>query len=153
VIFTVPGTPAPQGSMRPVVSRSTGKPFLKSNESGGYLRYRADVRSKAEAAWGSDPMLLGPVHLTLVFVFPRPESHWLPVNSKRAMAVLRDDAPTHHYGKPDADKLARSVMDSLTGIVYKDDAQVAALSAVKTYASNYGDRGLTTIVIADIAEE
>lgn len=35
---------------------------------------------------------------------------------------------------PDIDKLVRAVMDSLTGIAYRDDAQVIILTASKVYA-------------------
>jgi Holliday junction resolvase RusA-like endonuclease len=35
--------------------------------------------------------------------------------------------------KPDADKLARAILDSLTGVCWRDDAQVVDLRARKVY--------------------
>jgi Holliday junction resolvase RusA-like endonuclease len=37
--------------------------------------------------------------------------------------------------KPDVDKIARCVLDALTGVVYGDDAQVAALDIRKRVAA------------------
>ena len=39
---------------------------------------------------------------------------------------------------PDCDKLARSVLDSLTGILYNDDAQVVELHVFKVYSETPG---------------
>jgi crossover junction endodeoxyribonuclease RusA len=50
-------------------------------------------------------------------------------------------------GSPDIDKVCRAVLDALTGILYRDDAQVVALSAVKTYADGYGAPGTTSVAI------
>ena len=61
----------------------------------------------------------GPVLLDLTFVLPRPKS--LP---KRV---------SYHLKKPDVDKLARCVLDGLTGVVYRDDSQVVTVSAHKRY--------------------
>jgi Holliday junction resolvase RusA-like endonuclease len=131
------------------VSKSTGKPILTVSKAGGFLRYRADIRS---AAIGSEKVVLDRVVLTLIFVFPRPEGHWLPANSRREEPVLRPGAPPAPIGKPDVDKLCRSVMDALTGIAYKDDAQVTSLTAVKIYANTYGDGGSTTIAVSSLED-
>jgi Holliday junction resolvase RusA-like endonuclease len=37
---------------------------------------------------------------------------------------------------PDIDKLLRGVQDSLTGVVYEDDAQIVRVLAWKVYADN-----------------
>ena len=39
----------------------------------------------------------------------------------------------HMTTKPDADKLSRAILDSLTGVVWKDDSQVIDLRARKVY--------------------
>lgn len=36
--------------------------------------------------------------------------------------------------KPDTDNIAKSILDSLNGIAYKDDKQVVSLSVKKWYA-------------------
>lgn len=57
------------------------------------------------------------VKLSLLFLLPAP---------KKAVRQF----PTT---KPDLDKLARAVMDALTGVYYLDDAQVVALDLQKAY--------------------
>lgn len=42
--------------------------------------------------------------------------------------VFYQNLPTR---RPDVDKLARAVLDALTGIVYHDDSQVVRLNAIK----------------------
>ena len=64
--------------------------------------------------------LSGAVTLRVVFQLARPAS--LP---KRV---------TTHVTKPDLDKLVRSVGDSLSGVVYRDDSQVVQILARKVYA-------------------
>lgn len=70
----------------------------------------------------------GPIVVHLEFRFVRPAS--VP-RAKREWPSVR----------PDVDKLARSVLDSLkTGGVYKDDSQVVDLWATKVYAEVPGVR-------------
>jgi Holliday junction resolvase RusA-like endonuclease len=53
--------------------------------------------------------------------------------------VLKDSAPTHHTQKPDVDKLARAVADSLTRERFlTDDAVVTRMVAEKRWAE-YGE--------------
>jgi Holliday junction resolvase RusA-like endonuclease len=61
-----------------------------------------------------------PVNLHLTFGFQKPPS------AKKSR--------THPCVKPDLDKLQRAVLDSLTGVMYEDDAQVVAIQAFKEYA-------------------
>jgi crossover junction endodeoxyribonuclease RusA len=62
-----------------------------------------------------------PAHLSLDFYFERLPS----IPKKRTQVVV----------KPDIDKLARATLDSLTGVLFMDDAQVVTLSARKHYGS------------------
>jgi Holliday junction resolvase RusA-like endonuclease len=103
------------------------------------MGFRSDVATE----WGKAPMREGHVTITCVFAFARPESHYLPANSKRPTKAIRIDAPTAHIKAPDIDKLCRAVLDALTGRAYKDDAQVIALTAMKVWSYD----GSTTIEI------
>lgn len=47
--------------------------------------------------------------------------------------------------KPDADNIAKTVLDSLNGLVYKDDSQVTALLVLKDY-------GIENKVIVELEE-
>jgi crossover junction endodeoxyribonuclease RusA len=78
----------------------------------------------------TEPMT-GPVMVTMAFSMPRPRSHY---HTGKQSHRLRDDAPVYHTGKPDADNLAKAVMDALSALrVWRDDAQVAHLYVEKRY--------------------
>ena len=47
--------------------------------------------------------------------------------------------------KPDADNIAKAILDSLNGLVYKDDSQVSALLVLKDY-------GIENKVIVELEE-
>jgi Holliday junction resolvase RusA-like endonuclease len=53
-----------------------------------------------------------------------------------------------HTTRPDVDKLARCILDGLTGVVYKDDGQVVAMRLTKQYAP-IGERPGVTITITE----
>ena len=77
------------------------------------------------------PPWRGPVEVRLEFYFKRPQKHF---RTGKHAAYLRGDAPLYVTGrKSDADKLARCVLDALTGIVYEDDGQVVPLHVDKRY--------------------
>jgi crossover junction endodeoxyribonuclease RusA len=58
-----------------------------------------------------------------------------------------------HTTRPDVDKLARCVLDGLTGVVYKDDGQVVAIRLAKQYAPIGEKPGVTiTITEAHVAD-
>lgn len=74
----------------------------------------------------------GPVSLTLRFYMPRPKSHF---NSK---GELKPTAPQYYERKPDADNLAKAVMDALTQLrAWQDDDQVVILKVVKQYCPSH----------------
>lgn len=140
ISFHVPGTPAPQGSKsylghgRMVESSKRVKPW------------RTDVR--AEAMRHFERPLHGPIRLDLTFLFPRPASH---LGTGRNAGRLKPSAPPEHTRKPDADKLARAILDALTGVVYVDDSQVIVLVTYKRWAE-VGDRPGARVSVVAIEE-
>jgi len=69
-----------------------------------------------------DP-LEGPVKVSIVFRMPEPKQ-----NRRRLPHV-----------RPDVDKLARAVLDGLTGAAFADDCQVVDLRARKVYGAPGAD--------------
>ena len=66
--------------------------------------------------------------LWLRFRLPRPQAHF-------GRSGLRSTAPRVHTGKPDADNLAKAVLDALVGIGFlRDDRLVWSLRVTKRYA-------------------
>lgn len=124
--FTAVGHPAPQGSKSAVVVAGRAR-ILEGrtrNQRERHADWRAEVTRAAWAAMGDAHRItpfLGPVAVEVLFRLPRPKS---------ARVGWR-----WQWRRPDADKLARSVLDSLTvaGVV-ADDAQVARLVVEKVLA-------------------
>ena len=148
ITFTVRGIPAPQGSKRLVPSGRGGRGrgfHVIEDQNNRVKGWRSDVRDAAREAMGGQRPLEGPVAIELVFRHRRPKGHYLPANSRRPRPELRDDAALWPAGPPDIDKLARSILDALTGLVFDDDAQVVDLGLAKRYADGEGP-GLTCTV-------
>jgi crossover junction endodeoxyribonuclease RusA len=121
----VPGTPAPQGSAKAFVvnSKKTGKPrAVVTHDNENTVPWRAIVSVYIREAVGSGIVYpAGPVAVTLRFVMPR-----------RKAEPKRVTPP--HTRKPDSDKLTRACLDSMTGLVFTDDAQVTCIDARKRTA-------------------
>jgi crossover junction endodeoxyribonuclease RusA len=116
ITFRVASVPVPKGSMRAWVR---GKHAVLTSDNKGLKGWEAVVRAQAQAHVGQlEP---GPLSVSLAFALPRTKS--LPKRSERP-----------HQTKPDLDKLARAVLDALTGVAFNDDAQVTALGCSKRYA-------------------
>jgi Holliday junction resolvase RusA-like endonuclease len=122
VSFTVYCRPQPQGSIRAFMPKGAKHPVLTSDNK-ELKSFRQEVskvamlvRNEAKAPGG---LIFGkhePVDLSATFYFQKPES----VAKKRR----------HHVVKPDASKLVRSIEDSLTGIIFHDDAQIVSYSRI-----------------------
>jgi crossover junction endodeoxyribonuclease RusA len=89
-----------------------------------------EVVATAALAGGIRP-LEGPVALDVLLILPRPARHYR--GRKRELAP---DAPAWPTVKPDALKLCRAVEDALTGIAYRDDAQIVEERIRKVYAAD-----------------
>lgn len=126
VTVFVPGEPAPQGSVKGFVVAGHAK---VTHDNGKTMPWRSEIQAAIEKQAGRDavgPLRIQfpddePVALDIEFIMPR-----------RRSEPKRRTRP--HTRKPDGDKLARSVADALTGVVYRDDAQVVAMSWSKRTA-------------------
>lgn len=74
-------------------------------------------------------MLEGQIKATIKAYFGIPKSY-----SKKKRAAIEEGSlrPTK---KPDSDNLAKSILDSLNGIAYKDDSAVVTLQVDKFFAN------------------
>lgn len=128
VAFTVLGVPVPQGSKSAFVVK--GRAVIAESNRAKLKPYRASVAEAAAAAMNGAGLVTSPVRMELYLHFPRPKSHY---GRGSQAAVLRVDAPAYVATRPDAGKVARAIEDALTGIVWRDDSQVADLRVVKLY--------------------
>jgi Holliday junction resolvase RusA-like endonuclease len=123
VSLVVYGVAAPAGSK--TLARANGKTWVRDSSKRGY-QWRRDVAQAAGLATRGRPLLDGPLALAVTFVVPRPKSHY-------GARGLRPSAPAYPTTRPDVTKLLRAVEDALTGIVWRDDAQVVEQHAWKRY--------------------
>jgi crossover junction endodeoxyribonuclease RusA len=123
----VTGTPVQQGNTKSAMVRGQRRTWHREGER--LTAWRSLVALYAQASMTTDPWEC-PVLLVLDIRMPRPPSHL------RKDGALRLRAPQHHTSPPDLDKLLRAVMDALTGVVYRDDAQVVRTILSKSYADN-----------------
>lgn len=126
--FFVPGTARTAGSKSAFKSKD-GKVHI--THAGKYSKGWMDsVKWFAMQETHRMSLLEGPLTLKLTFLRDRPRSHY---RTGQFASELRNSAPTHPISKPDLTKLTRAVEDALTGIVWKDDAQVVKQETSKVY--------------------
>jgi Holliday junction resolvase RusA-like endonuclease len=127
--FFAPGIPRPGGSKTYKGRSKAGRAILVDAS-----KYGKDWRAMVALACAdaSRAALEGPLSMDVTFIMPRPKSHY------RANGALKDSAPVYHTSKPDATKLMRSTEDALTGIAWRDDAQVVRQTVVKMYGERPG---------------
>ena len=128
VAFKVYGKASPAGS-KTVGFTKGGQHFVRDSAKGSKDWKRA-VAQVAGAEMVGKQLLDGPLLLEVTFWLPRPKSHF---GTGRNAEKLKPSAPRFPTVKPDATKLLRAVEDALTGIVWRDDAQVCVQTVTKTY--------------------
>lgn len=137
--FTVAAEPIAQPRQRHRIAGKGRKQFVQSYVPADHEvhGFKAAVKKAALEAGGA--VAEGPVAVSLAFLLPFPES------------ARRKTKPTprrRHTGKPDADNLAKSVLDALTGLLWHDDAQVAELTVSKFVAADHEAPGVAVEVRA-----
>lgn len=140
ILVRVLGLPAPQGSKRAFVR---GGRAMLVESSAKVAPWRQDVKHAAMAAMGDAPPFEGPVRLAMTFLFPRPKGHM-------GAKGVRPSAPLAHTVRPDIDKLTRSTLDALTGVLFRDDSQVCGLSVSKVWCNVDADRPGAIIEASDL---
>lgn len=117
------GVPAPQGSKSAYVRG--GHANVVESKGPGRASHAAWRQAVATAArdWQAEHhqgLIDEPVTVLIDFYLPKPKS-----TPKKV---------THPAKKPDLDKLVRSVLDAVTGVVLADDSRVVRLVASKRFA-------------------
>jgi len=109
--FTVPAVPVAQPRPRAAMRGAHACVYHKA---GPVDAFKASVRLAASQAFSGSP-LAGPLRVDAEFVFPR----------TKAQTWKRKPMPRiPHAKKPDRDNLDKALLDSLTGLLWVDDAQV-----------------------------
>jgi len=126
VEFEVLGLAAPQGS------KVLTKWGVMREANKNTMPWRQQVAGCAKQAMGDRAPTLMCVTLLVTFFFTRPRGHYRTGKNAR---LLRRGAGLYKPSKPDLSKLVRAIEDAMTGIVYRDDAQITSLHATKLYSS------------------
>jgi Holliday junction resolvase RusA-like endonuclease len=124
VSFTVYGNAQPAGS-KTAGRTKDGRMFVRDSAKGS-RPWKGQVAQAAGEAMNGTGLLGGALVLRVRFYVPRPKAHL-------GARGLRPSAPEHPTTRPDVTKLLRAVEDALTGIVWRDDAQVTEQHALKRY--------------------
>lgn len=88
-----------------------------------------------------------PIRLHIDCYLPRPRAHY---NSK---GLLKPNAPRYSTKKPDADNIKKAIMDSMTGIVWADDNQVADPHGPRKFYCAPGEQPRVIITVEEIPLE
>src|SRR4029077_5946971 len=105
------------------------------------VQFAFEAMRAANRAPFSEPLIL-----KVGSVRPPPRSHY---RSGRNAGTLKESAPTAHSSRPDIDKLLRQLSDSLTNVVWTDDALVCQHHALNRYGEHPGAK----VTITPWAEE
>lgn len=115
ICFSLPGVP--------VAFARTGTRGKRRFTPAAQASYMKDLRGHARVAMRGHHLFIGPVELVMTAVFPYPKS-WSP--KKKAETIWKTS-------RPDFDNCAKICADSLSCIVYLDDAQVVRAILQKIY--------------------
>lgn len=125
ISFRVDGVPIAQPRQRHSFANGVARSYLpKSHPVHGW---KAAIRCEAEKEFTKRNLepLGGALKTWIVFTLPRPKS-------KRR----KRNEPELHAIKPDADNLAKAVLDALNGLAWRDDSQIAVLEVEKFVAGD-----------------
>jgi Holliday junction resolvase RusA-like endonuclease len=145
--FSVMGTPIPQGSKRAWLNSKTQQVMMTEDAGVRHSTWRNEVTGQARQAMSNvgrfgDPYR-GPISCALTFQFHRPLSHY---GTGKNAEVVKASAPPSPVKPPDLDKLTRAIWDSLTSVVWVDDAQVVAATIRKQYVERWQAEGVLILV-------
>ena len=133
--FFVPGAPVGKGRPR-AARRGAGVVMFTPGKTADYERLVAATAAAALScdALAAHQLLDGPLEAVLEMRLPVPAS-WSKAKRARALAGVE-----WHTSKPDADNVAKAVLDACNGVVFRDDSQVVILIATKAFSEEPGVR-------------
>lgn len=129
--FTVFGEAKPGGSKRAFNHPTSGRVIVTEDAKNRSWRQSvasAGMDERERRGW----QLIdeGPLDVMFVFYRARPKGHY---GSGRNAGVVKQSAPAFPTTRPDVLKLARAAEDALTGVVWRDDAQIVDERLVKRW--------------------
>jgi len=123
ICLSIPGLPVGKG--RPRITRNKIAYTPKQTRT-----QEAFIKALFVQKYPGHVILDGPLEMTVLAFFPIPKS--ASKSAKNSM-ILGGTFPTR---KPDADNLLKVFMDALSGLAYRDDAQIVSVMLDKRYSEN-----------------
>jgi Holliday junction resolvase RusA-like endonuclease len=138
VTFTAWGVPQPKGSTRAFIR---GGRAIVTSDNPSLAKWESAVRFAAAKVveQAGHRLFEGPVLLRVTFHVPRPKSV-----SPRVRPF-----PTT---RPDLSKIIRAIEDPLTGVLWRDDAQVIAVEAAKFYTNGPAKAVITVSQVLQLSD-
>jgi Holliday junction resolvase RusA-like endonuclease len=137
--FRVIGRPQPGGSKRAFPIRAAGQltgRVAVTDDNPRTKDWKAEVIAAAMHSVDGHPVpFTGPLYVELTFLLARPQGHY---GTGRNHGIIRAGAPKFPGVRPDVSKLARPTIDALSGIVWRDDAQIVDERHKKVYETPTG---------------
>ena len=118
--IAIPGEPVAQA--RPRIAVIAGKPRAYDPKASRDWKATAQQHARDQMARAGASVFTGPVRVSISFVFTRPQTTY-----RKREPRGREPKVT----KPDADNLAKAVLDALNGVAWLDDRQVYELHLIK----------------------
>jgi len=137
----IPGEAVPCGSKKPVPIRggpNAGRCTCVEDAKGADA-WKSHVRRSAALQWRG-PAWDCPIFISVLFVRPRPPSHYT------ARGALSARATPYPATKPDTTKLLRGVEDGLEGVAYVNDSRVVSQRAGKRWTDRGRDPGVLVLL-------
>lgn len=119
-IYVIPGNPV--SLKRPRFSSQTNRMY--NSQRNHMLVMSIGLQSQHN----NDSLFEGPLHMDVTFFMPIPSK----TSKKNLPSLILKPDPT----RPDLDNLIKMIADIGNGILYKDDALIASISAKKVYDIN-----------------
>lgn len=120
MIYVIPGEP--QALARPRFSRQSQRVYNP-------MRNQMLILSiTIQSQHNNKPLFEGPIHMDVTFFMPYP--------SKLTKAQRTDIQGSYHFTRSDLDNMIKFLADLCNGVLYKDDAIIASISAKKVYSDN-----------------
>ena len=124
--FTIPGEPTAQG--RPRFSTHGG--FVKAYDPKKSRNYKAYVKFLASEAMQRIGLTLTELPLEVEII----TDVGIPASKSKKFKEQALNGLQLPIKKPDVDNVAKIILDSISGIVYKDDKQIVKLTVSKKYS-------------------
>lgn len=133
---TIEGSARPQGALI-AGTRKDGRRFLRNRGGDALVKWRGSIADAVRPL--VETPTADPVLVDACFYVRRPACHF---GTGRNAHTLRSSAPAFptKRGTGDLDKLARAVLDALTGCAFLDDLRVVDLRCRKRYADTGAPR-------------